>query len=106
MEARLEMGEVLLAARIGKVLRELFLRVVSSDVTLGEQVSKAPTGKLCKFIRLAEGQNSLRIEGDRKLGSQTRRDLGRWKPEALSDGLGNIKTNCHSSRLPYESFPP
>src|SRR5271157_4400414 len=106
MAARLERGEVLLTARIGKVLRELFLRVVPCDVTLGEEVGKAGTGKFGNFIRLAKGKDPLGIESDRKLGAQTRLDLGHRKSEALGNGFGNIKMNCHSSWPPANRSNP
>ena len=67
MEARFEMGEVLLTARIFEVLSQFCVRVVPRDFTLTNQVCESITRLAGKFRRLAERQDALSIKRDGKL---------------------------------------
>lgn len=67
VEARFEMGQVLLTARIFKVLRQFRFREMARYFALANQLSESIAGNSGEFARLAERQDALRIQRNGKL---------------------------------------
>jgi hypothetical protein len=80
MEARFEMGEVLLSARIFEVLSQFLVRIVTRYLALANQVSKLQPGSSSEFGRLSKGQYALGVESDGKLNPKTRLHLRHEQP--------------------------
>jgi len=99
MEARFEMGEVLLSARIFEVSSQFLVRIVTRYLALANQVSKLQPGSSSEFGRLSKGQYALGIESDGKLNPKTRLHLRHGQPQAASNGFGYVKMQRHGCFL-------
>lgn len=95
MEARFEMGEVLLTARIFEVLSQFCFRVVPRYLALTNQVREAIPGSPCEFGCLAERQDALCIKRKGKLNPQARLHLRHGQPKAAGDGLRYVEMQGH-----------
>ena len=93
MEARLEIGEVLLTARIVEVLRQFVAGVVTGNLAAGEKVGEGKPGDIGELARLAQGKDALGIERNRKLGAQARLDLRQGKPFSAYSSTDRDRTN-------------
>ena len=91
MEARFEMGEVLLTARILDILRQFHIREMARYFATTHKVSESIAGSSSKFARLAERQNALRIKRDGKLSAETGFHLWLRQAQAAGDGLRYIE---------------
>ena len=69
------MGEVLLTARIFKILRKIFRAIMSWDISCSYQIAKDKSTHACKFTGLSKGEQLLRLESNREFRSQTRLHL-------------------------------
>ncbi len=63
MTARFEIGDVLLATRIGCVFREVFIAVMPGNPSLGQSMTKNELTLGSKLGSFTEGQNLSLIEG-------------------------------------------
>ncbi len=95
MEARFEMGEVLLTASIFEVLGQFLIRVVARNLSLSNQVGEPVTGNSGQLGRLAERQDALRIKCKRKFDAQARLHLRHGQPQTAGYGLRDVKMQRH-----------
>ena len=99
MMARLEMGEVLLATRIGDVLRQVRVGIVTGNAALPQQLAEHHSIHLREFGRLTERERSLSIERDGELGPEPRTDLGIRNTEPLDHRVRDMQGHDHKIPL-------
>lgn len=64
MMARLEIGEVLLTANIGEILRQILVAVVTWNAALAHQLIEKNPAHFRKLRCFAQGQHSLGVQRD------------------------------------------
>ena len=87
IEARFEIGEVLLTASIFEALSYLLLRVMTRYFALSQESRELMPGDSGQFRGVPKRQDALGIERDAKLSPQTRFHLRLWKQQAASTYL-------------------
>jgi hypothetical protein len=98
MMARLEIGEVLLTASIGKIEVQVVLGVMPGNIAARDKVGESITRRTGQFAGFAKRQDALRIEGDGKFTPESGFDLGYGEPQAACHGFGNVEMKGH--RMP------
>jgi hypothetical protein len=71
MEARFEIGEVLLTASISKVLGQFLMGIVARQLPFVNEGGKCIPGNGGEIGGFPEGQNALRVEGDGEFRAQS-----------------------------------
>lgn len=95
MEARFEIGEVLLTASIGKVLGQLLIGIVARQPPFVNEAGKCISRNAGKIGSFPKGQNELRVEGNGELSTQSRLDFRKRQTQAASYGFRNIEVDYH-----------
>ena len=95
MEARFEIGEVLLTASIGKVLGQFLIGIVARQLPFVSEGGKCIPGNGGEIGGFPEGQNTLRVEGDGEFRAQSRLDSRKRQAQAASHGFRNVEMKGH-----------
>jgi hypothetical protein len=104
MDARFEIGEVLLTASIVEVLDQFSFAVMARDVAGGDEVGERETGEAGEFGGLGEGQDFLGVKGEGEFREEARFDVSGGEADAVGDGLGDFQVDGHGPvlRIGYE----
>ena len=98
--ARLLIGEVLLATRIGDVLGKLPVAIMPGNPSLSHQLTEGQPFHLCKLGSLAQRQGALCIERQGKLRPQPLGNLPFGNAEALEHGVRDMQRHPHDHTIP------
>jgi hypothetical protein len=102
MEARFEMGEVLLTASILEVLSQFLIRIVPRDSALTDQLLKCMPRNPSEFGCLPEWEDLLSVKREGKLGPKSRLHLRHWQPQAARNRFRDFDVQGHGVNLTFD----